>query len=185
MKTLKEIKYLALLRGINVGGNNIIKMADLKACLEKLGLTEVTTFIQSGNVVFGSTEKSQSTLTEKIEKALAKQFNYKAQVMLVSHAQLKSIVKGIPKGFGKTPDKFRYNVIFLKQPLSAQTVAKTIALKEGVDQAYPGKGVLYFVQLISKASQSKLAKVISTPFYKNITIRNWNTTSKLLALMEK
>jgi len=62
---------------------------------------------------------------------------------------------------------------------------KNVSTKEGVDHAYKGKYVLYFSRLTSKASQSHLAKIIKLPVYQSMTIRNWNTTTKLLALMEK
>ena len=62
---------------------------------------------------------------------------------------------------------------------------KNVRIKEGVDTAYKGKYVLYFSRLDSKASQSYLTKIIKLPVYQNMTIRNWNTTTKLLALMEK
>ncbi|RPI70922.1 MAG: DUF1697 domain-containing protein, partial [Ignavibacteriales bacterium] len=70
-----KIQWLALLRGINVGGNNIIKMADLKTCFESLKFSDVETFIQSGNIIFKSEEKDKFILTDKIEKALSKTFN--------------------------------------------------------------------------------------------------------------
>ena len=77
--------YLALLRGINVGGSNIIKMAALKTCFEGMGFTNVATYIQSGNVLFASAEKNTGKLTRKIEKALSKQFSYKSLVVMVMY----------------------------------------------------------------------------------------------------
>lgn len=177
--------YLALLRGINVGGKNIIKMADLKACFESIGFSNVTTYIQSGNVVFASPEKDNASLTDKIEKTLSTRFNYTSRLVLVTHPEMKKIVAGAPKGFGDDPDTYRYDVIFLKGPLTPAKAMEQVSVKEGVDQAYQGKYVLYFSRLISRASQSRLTRIISLPVYQNMTIRNWNTTTKLLALMEK
>jgi uncharacterized protein (DUF1697 family) len=182
---MKNIQYLALLRGINVGGKNIIKMADLKASFESMGLSDVTTYIQSGNVVFASTEKDIAKLTDKIERTLSKRFNYTSRPVLVAHPEMKKIVAGAPKGFGDEPDKYRYDVIFLKEPLTPAKAMEQVSIREGVDQAYEGKYVLYFSRLISRASQSHLTKIIGLPMYQNMTIRNWNTTTKLLALMEK
>ena len=182
---MAELQYLALLRGINVGGNNIIKMADLKACFEAMGFTDVLTYIQSGNVLFRSAEKDKTKLTRKIEKALSERFSYKSRLVVVSYKELKKAVAEAPKGFGKELDKYRYDVIFLKEPLTPGTAMKNVSIKEGVDSACAGKSVLYFSRLISKASQSHLSRVIKLPVYQNMTIRNWNTTTKLLALMEK
>lgn len=182
---MTETQYLALLRGINVGGNNIIKMADLKVCFENMGFADVVTYIQSGNVLFKSAEKDKTKLINKIEKVLSERFNYKSRIVAVTHKQLKKVVEGARKEFGKDLDKYRYDVIFLKEPLTPREAMKSISAKEGVDTAYAGEYVLYFSRLISKAGQSHLTKIIKLPVYQNMTIRNWSTTTKLLALMEK
>lgn len=179
------MKYLALLLGINVGGKNQIKMFDLKTCFEQMGLRDVVTFIQSGNVLFSTNEIDVAALTEKIEKELSSKFNYKSKVVLVSHAKLKSVIDEAPKGFGNKPTLYRYDVIFLKVPLSSSEAMKSVSVKEGVDEAFEGKNVLYFSRLITQASQSHLSRIVSMPVYQNMTIRNWNTTTKLLTLMEK
>ncbi|MEW6086616.1 MAG: DUF1697 domain-containing protein [Chloroflexota bacterium] len=182
---MAETFYLALLRGINVGGNNIIKMSDLKTCFESMGLTDVLTYIQSGNVLFKSAEKDKAKLTKEIEAGLSRQFRYEARSVVVTYKQLKQAVEEAPRGFGKAPDKFRYDVIFLKEPLTPKEAMKSVSVKEGVDNAYTGKDVLYFSRLIIKAAQSHLTRIIGLPVYQSMTIRNWNTTTKLLALMEK
>jgi uncharacterized protein (DUF1697 family) len=182
---MADTQYLALLRGINVGGNNIIKMADLKACFEDMGFKDVGTFIQSGNVLFKSAEKDKLKLTRKIEKALSERFNYKSRIVAITHKELKKIIEGTPKGFGKDLDTYRCDVIFLKEPLTPAEAMKNVSIKEGVDTAYKGKYALYFSRLDSRAAQSYLTKIIKLPVYQNMTIRNWNTTTKLLALMEK
>jgi uncharacterized protein (DUF1697 family) len=115
---MKNFQYLALLRGINVGGKNIIKMADLKASFESMGFSEVQTYIQSGNVLFWSADKDKLKLAKQIEKNLSKRFNYSSLVVVVSHQELQKIVKSAPKGFGSEPDKYRYDVVFLKEPLT-------------------------------------------------------------------
>jgi uncharacterized protein (DUF1697 family) len=181
---MAERQYLTLLRGINVGGNNIIKMTELKACFEDMGFKDVATYIQSGNVLFQASDQNHDKLTDKIEKALSKRFNYKSCVVVVSHEQLKSAVEHAPRGFGEDTSRHRYDVIFLKKPLSASEAMKSVSIKKDVDQAYAGKDVLYFSRLISKASQSNLPRLIRLPVYQNMTIRKWNTTTKLLALMD-
>jgi uncharacterized protein (DUF1697 family) len=182
---MAQTQYLALLRGINVGGNNIIKMADLKACFESMGLSDVLTYIQSGNVLFKSAEKDKAKLTKIIEAGLSERFRYEARLVVITHRQLKQTVEEAPRGFGKVPDKFRYDVIFLKEPLTSKEAMKSVSAREGVDNAYTGKDVLYFSRLISRAAQSHLTRIIGLPVYQSMTIRNWNTTTKLLSLMEK
>lgn len=177
--------YLALLRGINVGGKSIIKMATLKDCFEGMGFGNVATYIQSGNVLFESAEKNREKLEEKIEKALSKEFSVKSRVVVLSHGQLVDTVKRAPKGFGTEPAKYRYDVIFLKPPVTAREAVKQVSAKEGVDQVWVGAHVLYFSRFIAKAAQSHLSRIIQKPVYKSMTIRNWNTTTKLLAMMGK
>lgn len=176
--------YVALLRGINVGGKNIIRMTDLKACFENLGFDNVRTYIQSGNVLFTAGKAASSGLTRRIETALAERFSYKASVVLRTDKEMKNIVARAPKGFGTKPAAYRYDVIFLKEPLTAAVAIKSVSTREGVDEAHAGQGVLYFSRLIARASQSQLTRLISQPIYKQMTIRNWNTTTKLLQLMD-
>lgn len=177
-------QYLVLLRGINVGGNNIIKMVDLKASFEAMGFANVRTYIQSGNVLLESAEKREDSLTARIEKDLSKRFNFQVRVVVISQKELAAVVKSAPEGFGEDDEKFRYDVIFLKEPLTPEDAMQSVKVREGVDAAHAGKQALYFSRLISRASQSYLTKIIGMPVYQNMTIRNWNTTTKLLALME-
>ena len=177
--------YVALLRGINVGGKNLIKMAELRACFEALGFQNVRTYIQSGNVLFGTDEPDQARLTSQIEDALSKTFNYQSRVVVRSDEEMKAIVANAPKGFGSDPATYRYDVIFLKEPLNAAEAMKSVTTKEGVDQAFAGDGVLYFSRLISKATQSRLSRIVSMPIYQSMTIRNWNTTTRLLNMLEE
>ena len=123
-------RYVALLRGINVGGANVIPMTALRASFEALGLRDVTSFIASGNVLF----RSEPT---------------DARALVVPRA-----------------------------------VVTSISTREGVDTAEAGASVIYFSRLIARASQSHLPRLISMPVYKQLTIRNWNTTTKLLTLLD-
>ena len=187
--------YLALLRGINVGGNNIIKMEDLRECFEQtrriakqervpggMKFENVRTYIQSGNVLFDTPKTKSEMLEANIEKALKKRFDYDGIVVVISDKELESIVDEAPKGFGAKPEKYRYDVLFLKRPMKASAAAKEITLNENVDKMHVGKHAIYFSRLADKASTSRLSKLASQPIYQHITIRNWNTTTKLLAM---
>lgn len=177
-------RYVALLRGINVGGKNKIKMADLAACFQAQGFTGVRTYIQSGNVVFRADEMDQARLEGLVEAALSEAFHYDASVVLRSKEEMRAIVAQAPQGFGSDATTYRYDVIYLKASLISAEAMRFVGIKDGVDQAFAGIGVLYFSRLISRASQSRLTRIISSPIYQSITIRNWNTTSALLALLE-
>lgn len=179
------MRYITLLRGINVGGNNIVKMADLKNSFEEMGFENVKTYIQSGNVLFDSDEKDLIKLEKEIEKVLSEKFNYVSKVVIISHEQLERIINSAPKDFGVYIQDYRYDVLFLKSPLTSESALENILAREGVDYINAGEGVIYFSRLISKAGQSYLNKIIGTPLYKEMTIRNWNTTSKLLELCKQ
>ena len=178
------IQYVALLRGINVGGKNLIRMIKLKACFETLGFENVRTYIQSGNVLFSADEPDQARLTSQIEDTLSRTFNYTSRVVVRSDEEMKYIVNHAPKDFGSNPTAYRYDVVFLKEPLTAAEAMQNVAMKDGVDRAFAGNGVLYFSKLISKATQSRLSRIITLPVYQGMTIRNWNTTTKLLEMMD-
>lgn len=177
-------KYIALIRGINVGGNNIVKMSDLKTCFETAGFENVRTYINSGNVVFESSESDPAELSDKVEKILAKTFDGNLRVLVCSQQQLQAVIKNAPKGFGTKPDEYYSDVIFLMPPLTISEAMTVVSLREGVDQAWEGKGVLYFARLGARRVESKLSKIVGTKPYKNMTIRTWKTTNKLLNLME-
>jgi uncharacterized protein (DUF1697 family) len=177
--------YIALLRGINVGGKNLIKMPALKAAFEEDGFGDVATYIQSGNVLFSAPAARTTELTDRIETLLAEAFDYVPTVVVRNRTQMRAIVDRTPKGFGTEPAKYRYDVVFLKEPLTARLAMKSLQLKPGVDEAHAGTGVLYLSRLDARATQSRLNKIASSPIYPSVTIRNWNTTTKLLSLMDE
>ena len=175
--------WLALLRGINVGGRNRIRMSDLAECFEDAGYTDVRTYIESGNVIFRA-RGVRPALTETIERMLADAFDYDATVELRDLAAMRSVVVQAPPGFGSEPDVYRYDVLFLLPPLAVDEVLDALRLKDGVDAVWTGPGVVYHSRLIARASQSGLTRIVAHPFYRRMTVRNWNTTRGLLALMD-
>jgi uncharacterized protein (DUF1697 family) len=178
-------RYVALLRGINVGGKNLIPMPALRACFETGGFPEARTYIQSGNVVFETPERGAAALTRRIEKMLSATFDYRARVVLRSRTQMRAIVDRAPKGFGTSATKYRYDVIFVKEPLRPQAALRSVLTREGVDEAAAGPGVLYFSRLTAQASRGQLSRIVASPIYSSITIRNWNTTTALLRLLDE
>ncbi len=178
-------RYVALLRGINVGGKNIIKMADLRTCLDAASFNNVSTYIQSGNVVFESNMANSKELEDLFKATLLTAFGYNQHVVILSKQEFIAIAKAAPKNFGTQHDVYKSDVIFLKRPLAANDALKQLSVKDGVDTAYAGKGALYFTRLTAKASSSHLSKIITLDIYKNITIRNWNTVTKIIDLLNE
>ena len=174
---------MALLRGINVGGRNPVAMAELRAAFEAEGYNAVSTYIQSGNVLFESDAPSDS-LEEALEATLERRLGVALVVVVRSHRQLRDIVEKAPHGFGSDPDTYHSDVIFLKAPLSSRQAMRVVKQREGVDQAWSGTGVLYFSRVSARRAQSRMSRIVGTPEYQQMTIRSWATTTKLLGLLE-
>jgi uncharacterized protein (DUF1697 family) len=177
------MKYLALLRGVNVGGNSIIKMADLKDAVEKSGFNNVKTLINSGNVIFESVQKDTTNIAKTLEEILRTSFNVDSRVVVLTIPQLKNVVDGAPDGW-KTSEDIRCYIAFLLGTIKPAEVIDQIKLKEGVDFVNAGPGVVYMTTLLSGITKSGFTKIIGKPVYKEITMRNFNTVKKLLALMQ-
>ena len=178
--------YVILMRGINVGGKNKVPMADLKKCLEELGLSKVSTYIASGNVILES-NKPAGQIKTQIEKALPKSFKLDSKlikVLVLSRDQLQAVVKNKPEGFGEQPEKYHSDTIFLMGIDLAQAMS-VFDPREGVDKVWPGDSVIYSQRLSSLRTKSRLSKIVGTPAYQSMTIRSWSTTTKLLELLTK
>ena len=176
------MKYVALLRGINVGGRKLMKMADIRDCLEGRDFTRVTTYIQSGNVLFESDRPDVAKLTATMEKALSKTFGHEVPVFLRSQVQLKKIVAQAPTEWKSGP-ALRKNVAFLRAPLTATHAVTEINPRPGVDIVKAGDGVVYMSTVMSRVSQSRLSKIVGAPIYSDMTIRSYSTCQKILAMM--
>jgi len=178
--------YVVLIRGINVGGKNLIPMAGLRKCLEEQGFSNVSTYIASGNVILQANQRAKEVKT-LIEKALSQNFKLDHEfikVLVLSHTQLQAIIDNKPKGFGEQPEKYHSDAIFLMGIDPAQAM-HGFNPREGVDKVWPGDGVIYSQRLSAQRTKSRLSKIMGTPVYKSMTIRNWNTTTKLLEILRK
>ena len=178
-------KYVLLMRGINVGGKNKVSMAALKKSLEDLGYGNVSTLLASGNVVADSS-KSAAAIQTEIEKVLPKTFKLDSdliKVLALSKAKFKSMLASKPKGFGEQASKYHSDAIFLM----GLTPAKAFAVfdpKEGIDEVWRGKAMIFHQRLSAKRTKSRLSKIVASPLYKSMTVRSWQTTEKLLALLD-
>jgi uncharacterized protein (DUF1697 family) len=176
--------YLALLRGINVGGKNKVPMAELKTCLEELGCENVQTYIASGNVILES-KKSSAELTEEIQETLPKKFRLDSElikVLVLSREQLQQVIDQAPAGFGTNPGKYHSDAIFLMGIPSDEAI-RIFNPREGVDKVWQGDLAIYSQRLSAQRTRSRLSKIMSSPLYKQMTIRSWDTTARLFELM--
>ena len=178
--------YLVLIRGINVGGKNKIPMAGLKTRLENVGFSNISTYIASGNVILES-DKPAREVKRLIEEVLPKSYKLDSElikVLVLSRAQLQAVIDNKPEGFGEQPEKYHSDAIFLMDIDPGQALP-LFDPREGVDKIWPGEGVIYSQRLSSLRTKSRLNKIMGTPAYKSMTIRNWRTTTKLLELLTK
>jgi uncharacterized protein (DUF1697 family) len=178
--------YLVLLRGINVGGRNKVPMAELRKVLEDLGFENVSTYIASGNAFLDS-KLTAAKVAAKIDAALPKAFKLDTElvrVAVLSAAELEAVVENRPRGFGDEPRKFHSDAIFL-MGIDADDAMAVFSPRDGVDQVWPGKGVIYHQRLSAKRTKSRMGRIAATPVYPSLTIRSWQTTLALLELMRK
>ncbi|MCC6169659.1 MAG: DUF1697 domain-containing protein [Caldilineaceae bacterium] len=180
--------YVILMRGINVGGKNKIAMAELKLCLVEQGFEDVVTYIQSGNAVLRSGLDAE-TVSATIENILPQRFKLDSsliRVLALEHQTYKEIVAGAPEEFGKDHTNYRYDVLFL-MGVSPSEAMKQIEARQGIDDVWQGDKAVYFRRpslAHPNAAKSGLARITQKPIYQAITIRNWNTTTKLLEILE-
>ncbi|MDR2097137.1 MAG: DUF1697 domain-containing protein [Spirochaetaceae bacterium] len=143
---------------------------------EEMNLSDVQTYIQTGNVIFRDFEKDKLKLGKRIEKKLFEIINNEIKISLFTLSGIDEIVNKKPYKYGEEGEKYKYDVIFLIEPLTASEAMKEIKTREGVDEVHEGNRVLYFKRLKEKITQTYLTKIIGTPVYKYMTLRNWNTT---------
>lgn len=173
---------VALLRGINVGGKNIVSMAELAQQFRDAGYGSVRTYIQSGNVVFTTSGGASAELEDAVEQMLESWLGVPITVVVLSAEELDAVVEAAPADHGA--EHLRSDVLFLKRPLTPdQALAEFPPLREGVDGAAPGPGVVYFSRVAAQASTSRLTRIVGTPLYQRMTVRNWRTTTRLRELV--
>lgn len=175
--------YTAFLRGINVGGNAIVAMAAIKEAFVALGLSDVRTYINSGNVIFSTRAMDTRRLTARIEKALEERTGMAIKVLVMDHKSLTNVVDAIPRNW--VDDKaMRCYVLLLWKELDDRNILEKLPVAPGVDDVkYTPGAVIWHVDRRNLA-RSRMNRLVATPFYKQITARNANTMRKLKELTE-
>lgn len=179
--------YLALLRGINVSGKKIIKMEDLRKLMISAGYENVKTYIQSGNVIFENQEKSKDKIAKDIEALIEKQYGFNVSVFIKDFSDMESAIDKNPFVGDRVEEEAGFKklyITFLSERPSNENIEKLRQAPIGNDLIEIVDTILYF-QLESKASDSKLSNnLIESKLKVRATTRNWNTTLKLLTLIE-
>jgi len=176
--------FVALLRGVNVGGNNMISMSSLKKSFEALGFNDVVTYINSGNIIFKSKEADARKLESKIEKMLLKEYQLDSRVVLRSLSEMEKLVKNLPRNWNDDSG-WRYNVIFLRHTIDSEKILAELEVKKDIEEVVYYPGALLWRAQISELTRTNMLKLSSRKMYQDMTIRNQNTTRKLYELMKK
>ena len=176
------MKYVALLRGINVGGNNRIEMARLKQVVEGLGYAGVRTYINSGNIVFDAGRVRAGTATTRIEQAIEREWGSPIKVLLRSADQIAHLAAILPNDW-RNDQEHRCDVLFLWDEALRRNVRQELPTKDGIDELIftPGEAIWRVAR--SNVTRSGMTKLVGTPLYALTTVRNANTVRKLAAMM--
>jgi uncharacterized protein (DUF1697 family) len=170
--------YVAFLRGVNVGGKSIVSMAAIKEALVALGLSDVRTYINSGNVIFSTQASGVQQLTARIEKALEQHTGMAIKVLVMDHRTLKKMVDAIPRNW--VDDKtMRTYVLLLWKELDDRSILDSLPTKPGVDELKYTPGAVVWRVDREDVGRSQMNRIVGTPMYKKITIRSANTMRKL------
>ncbi len=177
-------KYIALLRGINVGGKNKISMPELKAAFEDNGYKDVVTYINSGNVIFSTCNDDEKIIRKNCESIIADKFNLNILVTIISAEDLSTALQNAPIWWDKDI-KSKNNAIFVIPPSTAAEIIEQVGIaKPEYEQiGYYGQ-VIFWSAPIETFSKTRWSKIVGKPAYNNVTIRNSNTTKKLLELLK-
>lgn len=171
------MRYIVLLRGINAGKNRRIDMKKLKALFESFGYVNVSTYINSGNVFFESTEDKQHIL-KKIETNLQREFAFEIPILIKTEEEMKKIADAIPEDWQNDASQ-RSDVAYLFPEIdNNKTIDELPIKKEFIDIRYV-KGAIYWNVERKNYNKSHLNKIIGHKFYQYMTVRNINTARYL------
>ena len=174
-------KYIALLRGINVGGRNKIAMPKLKKTFEAVACKDVVTYLNTGNIIFSC--PTQSGLETKLEEAIKKDFGLKIKVLLKSYEQIKAVIEKLPVEWTNDAD-MKSDVMFLWEDVDRPSVIEQVNPKAGIDTCIYVPGALLWSVDRKNLSKSSQMKLTGSKLYKKMTVRNVNTTRKILQLLQ-
>ncbi len=178
-------RFLALLRGLNVGGQNVIGKDDLIRCFEDLGFQSVRTYIQSGNVLFRTAETRVRALARAIETRLSERLSNPVQAVVFTRARYRAAVAAAPEAWGRNDDR-KHNALFTLRGITPRRVITQLPVpREDIETLATGPGVIFWS--ISKPHQTRTTwmKLAAAPVYQRVTVRNHRTVLRLRELLDE
>lgn len=177
--------YVALLRGINVGGNNKIDMKQLKQAVEQLGFQSVRTYINTGNIIFDDGGgHSKAEIAKMFAEAIYIHFGLQIKVLVLSMEEIKRIMSALPDHWSND-EKMKSDVLFLWEEHDDESVLDLLNIKPEIDSVIYVPGAILWSIDRQNATKSGMHKMIGTKIYRHITVRNVNTTRKIFELMQQ
>ena len=175
--------YIALLRGINVGGNNKIDMKMLKQTFEQVGMNDVVTYINTGNIIFSYDNASKIELSSILEEAIHNDFGLQIKVVVRSVDDVRGIINAIPDTW-KNDKEMKSDVMFLWDEIDDESVLENLVIKPNIDTVKYVPGAILWSIDKENVTKSGMTKIIGSKLYKQVTVRNVNTTRKIYELMQ-
>ena len=181
------MKYIALLRGINISGKNKIPMSELKKELEENKYREVITYLNSGNVIFETDIDNKETIMEDIYRIIERKFNFEIPVFVMTEFELEDILDNAPKWWGTNSKEIYDNLIFLIFPIKYEKVYNTIGMpNEDIEKIKKYNNSIFWSYDLKNYRKSIWhRKTISTNISNKITIRTANTMKKVLEICKR
>ena len=181
------MKYVVLLRGVNVGGNHRVPKLEFQKVLEDLGFRDVVTYINSGNAVFSSDTEPQATI---VQAALEDQFGFEIPTLILAGEKMRAIAAAIPVDWtndSPRPDKSgqKSDVLYLFEEADNPDVLQKIGYRPDIETMLYVEGAVLANILRINQSRYSLLKVVGTPLYRRMTVRNIATALKLAELTKE
>ena len=173
--------FVALFRGINVGGNNLLPMKDLAKLLETEGLEGVATYIQSGNAVFRASRGTAASLAKRIEGAVAERYRFRPRVLVLTAGELAKAAKKNPFRAEADADPKAVHLYFLASK-PARAKVDTLAELKTKTEAFALEGKVLYLHTPDGYGRSKLASRVEQRLGVEATARNWRTVTKVLEM---
>lgn len=180
-----KMRYIALLRGVNVGGKNKLSMAELKESFKARSFSDVTTYINSGNILFSSDRDDVEQLKSHVEELILADFSLEIPVTLISGEELVESLSYAPDWWNNDPDS-KHNTIIVIPPATPAEIAEQIGeIKPEYEKISMHGQFIFWSAPLKTFSRSRWSRIVKTSAYQSITIRNANTTLKLAELVQK
>lgn len=178
-------RFLALLRGVNVGGKNIVPKDALRGCFEDMGFSSVRTYIQSGNILFRSKDTDVPALTDEIERALSGRFSYNARAVVLSRSAFRLAVDAAPEDWGQDDERMHHALFTLAGARPEDILARLPSPRLEWETVTSGPGVIYWSVSRTRPTRSTWVKLPASREYQKLTARNHNTVFRLRQLFEE